>query len=176
MENTISADSIINRLKNGQTDFRDLGKCRVIGEFTHTGTIVIENVPHLGELIFEEEVSFNGFEFNCDEIFFDKVIFKNDFILGASCIIQHITMYLESATFEAGIDFNCNPLDCSIHLGSVNILGEILCVGALCEETWIYAGDRPAIAWVLQQAMLSNIQFQIADAPPWLQRPMTPLN
>lgn len=176
MENTISADSIINRLENGQTDFRDLGKCRVIGEFTHAGIIVIDNVLYLGELIFEEEVSFNAFEFASDEIFFGNAIFKKDFVLGASCMIQHITIYLESATFEAGIDFDCNPLDCSVHLGSVNVLGEIQCVGALSEESWIYAGDRPAIAWVLQQAILSNVQFQIADAPPWLQRSMTPLN
>lgn len=176
MMNTIAADVIINRFQIGSTDFRDLGQCAVVGEIKQPGTLVIKNALHLGELIFEEEISFNGFDFAGNEIFFGNAIFKQEFVFGAMCKFQSVPIYLESATFEKGLDFDCNEMDCSLHLGSVNILGNLDCVGAMDEGTWIYAGDRPAVAWVLQQAIQSNIQYQIADAPPWMQRPMTDLD
>ena len=176
MENTVSAELIIDRLQNGQTDFRDLGKCRVIGPLTSNGSIVIENELYLGELVFEEEVSFSDFNFVAETIFFGKAIFKCDFTIGASGEMAHIVVHLESATFEADIDFDCNNHDFSIYLESVNVLGRIQCHASISEETWIYAGDRPAIAWVLQQALQSNVQYQIADAPSWMQRSMAPLD
>ena len=172
MEHTIITESIIERFQNGQTDFRDLGTCRVIGQFTPTETIVIENMVHLGGLVFEEEVNFGYFDFRCEEIHFGEVVFKNDFTIGSQCKLKSVVISLESATLEAGFDFDCNEFDGSLHLGSVNIEGEIQSLGALSKSTYIYAGDRPAVAWVLQQATQSNIQYQIADAPPWMQRPI----